>query len=302
MRSYRLGTVMVVATCWVALAATAWAAPKGAKAIFDSGGGGGTIGMSVNASPAPTVSAAPVVEKYAGISYQILVMGADGQMQPVSKTRTFRSGERVKILASAYRPGYLTVANVGSSGQMHVLFSEYVDARRLTQIPPNGNLRFDATPGTEKLLLMLSNEPNPLAPGRSANTMAAAPAPAPMAAPAYPSPQSMPPPPAMPGETTMAAMPAYPPMTPDLASASLVASLDGAKSLKVKGAKDLVVDDGMENSYTVVAPTANGYKTVRGGAKDLLVESADGMNYGMVPTAAMQGGGILTLEIKLKHR
>lgn len=318
MRSYRLGTA-VVAACWVALAATAWAAaPKGAKAIFDSGSGGGTIGMSVNARPAPTGSAMPVAEKYAGISYQILVMGADGQMQPVSKSRTFRSGERVKILASAYRPGYLTVANIGSSGQMQVLFSEYVDARRLTQIPPDGNLRFDAMPGTEKLLLMLSNEPNPLAPGRSANIMAAAPAPAPAPVPApvpvvasaYPSPQTMLPP-TMPGEAPMAAAPTYPPvpapstyppMAPEQASASLVASLDGAKSLKIKGAKDLVVDDGMENSYTVVAPTRSGYQTVRGGAKDLLVESADGMNYGMVPTAAMAGGGILTLEIKLKHR
>ncbi|GAB4218302.1 MAG: hypothetical protein Fur007_23510 [Rhodoferax sp.] len=168
-------TTSLLAAGLLALAGNVCAGPRGAKAIFDSGTGGGTIGMSVNAAPAPVARAEPVAEKFAGISYQILVMGADGQMSPVSKSRTFRSGERVKILASTYRPGYLTVANIGSSGQMHVLFSDYVDARRLTQIPPNGNLRFDAIPGNERLLLMLSNEPNPLAGGRGANTAAVAP-------------------------------------------------------------------------------------------------------------------------------
>lgn len=59
----------------------------------------------------------------------------------------------------------------------------------------------------------------------------------------------------------------------------------------------------MQSSYTVLTSTAQGYKTVQGGAKDLLVEStADGMNYGLVPTSALQGGSALTLEIKLKHR
>jgi len=285
----------------MAAAASALAASTGAKAIFDSGTGGGTIGMSVN-TPAPAVASTPVPQKYAGISYQILAIGDDGQMQPVSKNRVFRSGERVKILASTNRPGYLTVANIGSSGRMHVLFSNYVEARSLTQIPPNGNLRFDANPGTENILIMLSNEPSPLAAPN--NQMVSAPAPMPMPAPAAPAPaypstaSALPPPPPMPSVAGTAA-----PLPPDMASASLVASLDGAKSMKSKGAKDLMVEDSMQSSYTVVSPGQGGYKAVRGGAKDLLVESAaDGMNYGLVPVSAMQGGGALTLEIKLKHR
>jgi len=254
-----------------------------------------------------------------GISYQILAIEDDGQMRPVSKSRVFRSGERVKVLASTNRAGYLTVANIGTSGRMNVLFSEYVDAHKLTQIPPNSNLRFDNNPGTENLLIMLSNEPSPfVAPGAARQTVSApapavAPAPPPyqpatyssQSAPSYAPPpampgEAMPPPPAMP-DTVVTSNP-YVPMPVDQASATMVASLEGAKSLKARGAKDLMVEDSMESSYAVVSPR-QGFKTVSGGAKDMLVEStADGQNYGMVPTSAVVGGGILTLEIKLKHR
>ncbi len=291
--------MLMLGGCLFAASLSALAASTGAKAIFDSGGGGGTIGMSVNA-PRPVAAAEPVAEKYVGISYQILAIGDDGQMRPVSKNRVFRTGERVKILASTNRPGYLTVANIGTSGRMHVLFSEYVQAHRLTQIPPNTNLRFDANPGTENVLIMLSNEPSPLA--APSNQMVSAPPPAPMPAPAAPMPVSTPylPPPPMPDS---AALPSYPPLPPEQASASMVASLDSAKSLKAKGAKDLMVEDSMQSSYAVVSPRQGGYKAVNGGAKDLIMESsAEGMNYGLVPVAAVSGGGILTLEIKLKHR
>lgn len=292
------------------------APPTGAKAIFDSGEGG-TIGMSVNAArPSPDVRrpAAPVeTARYVGISYQIMAIDADGQMRAVSKNRIFRTGERVKILARTNRPGYLTVANIGSSGRMHVLFSEYVDAGRITEIPPASNLRFDANPGTEKVLIMLSNEPSPFAPRRADRTadgaMPSAPPvaytpPAPLPSPSYgPSPSSAayppPPPMAQPGSSYSAS--AYP-LPPDQAGATMVASLSGAKALQAKGAKDLLVDDAMQSSYTVVSPK-NGFKPVSGGAKDLVLESApDGMNYGVVPVSAISDGGILTLEIKLTHR
>lgn len=303
---------LVLGACLVAVTLSATAAPKGAKAIFDSGEGG-TIGMSVNPvrqSPVAAANPVPVANKYVGISYQILAIDNDGQMRPVSKSRVFRSGERVKILASTNRPGYLTVANIGSSGRMHILFSEYVEAHKLTQIPPNTNLRFDDNPGTENVLIMLSNEPSQFGGPAAGGQMVSAPPPAPVYSPqptaGYTS--SLPPPPPMP----MAAMdvpmpqpvavPEYSPLPPDQASASMVASLEGAKSLKAKGAKDLMVEDSMQSSYAVVSPR-QGYKTVSGGAKDLIMESsAEGTNYGLVPVAAMAGGGILTLEIKLKHR
>lgn len=286
------------------------AAPTGAKAIFDSGEGG-TIGMSAGAArpAAPVVAAAPVAAatpaRYVGISYQILSIADDGQMRPVSKNRIFRSGERVKILARTNRSGYLTVANIGSSGRMHVLFNDYVEGHRPTEIPPNTNLRFDGNPGTEQILIMLSNEPSPFAApgaGRAVNQAAAAPPPAPSYTPPPPSgSQWVPPAPMADAGTSSVAVPSYP-LPPEQAGATMMASLGGAKSLKAKGAKDLMVEDSMQSSYAVVSPR-QGFKAVSGGAKDLIMESSpDGMNYGLVPAAAIAGGGILTLEIKLTHR
>lgn len=307
---------LVCGACLIATAVSALAAPKGAKAIFDSGSGGGTIGMSVRtARPAAVAVAEPAAstDQYVGISYQILAIENDGQMRAVSKNRVFRSGERVKILARTNRPGYLTVANIGSSGRMRVLYSEYVDANRLTEIPPNTNLRFDSNPGTENILIMLSNEASPFGAPSSGNQMVSAPPPV---APIYPdqaaapaqaaAPYTPPPPPmAEPQPTAMpdaAAAPIYPALPPGDASANLVASLEGAKSLKARGAKDLMIEDRMESSYAVMS-SRQGFRAVSGGAKDLLVESsADGVNYGVVPVSAVADGGILTLEIKLKHR
>jgi len=114
---------------------------------------------------------------------------------------------------------------------------------------------------------------------------------------AYPTSAGLPPPPPMP---TLVNTP--PPFSSDMASSSLVASLDSAKSMKAQGAKDLMLEDEMQSSYTVLSVGPGGYKAVRGGAKDLMVESSpDGMNYGLIPVSAIQGGGALTLEIKLKH-
>jgi hypothetical protein len=83
---------------------------------------------------------------------------------------------------------------------------------------------------------------------------------------------------------------------------AMVASLNGAKSLKAKGAKDLMVEDQLESSYAVLS-SKQGYRAVAGGAKDLVVETTpEGMNYGVLPVGAITGGGILTLEINLRHR
>ena len=297
---------------------SAMASPKGAKAIFDSGSGG-TIGMSAEAprAPAATVDASVRTERperYVGISYQILAIGPDGQMKAVPKSRVFSSGERIRIIASTNRPGYLTVANIGTSGRMNILFGEYVDARRLTQIPASGTLRFDAIAGTERILLMLSNEPIPFG-GSGAGTqqvMAPAPAPAspppvpaysdPVAPPVYSQPVApQPPVGAGPGMENLAMLPP-PGMKTASPDSAMVASLNGAKSLKAKGAKDLMVEDQLESSYAVLSSN-QGYRAVAGGAKDLVVETTpEGMNYGVLPVGAITGGGILTLEINLRHR
>jgi hypothetical protein len=274
--------------------------PKGAKAIFDSGEGS-SIAMSAGA-PRPAAPAAapmtPTQQKFVGISYQIMTVSDDGQMRAVSKSRVFRSGERAKIVVRTNRPGYLTVMNIGPTGNTAILFNEFVEPFRMVEVPRASNLRFVGDPGTERVLFMLSNDPNPMAtqvnsaPPPAPNTAyVPAPAPAPSAAytpPPAPSPSYAPAPVAV-AEN----LPPPPPMP------TMVASIEGAKNLK--GSKDIVAEDSMQSTYSVVSANS-GWKPRKAGMKDLVVESEAGVNYGVIPVAAMSGGGILTLEVKLTHR
>jgi len=252
--------------------------PKGAKAIFDSGEGPSVV-SPVSKKPVQSEST-PAVQKYVGISYQIMLLSADGSFKPVSKARTFRSGERVKLIVRTNRPGYMTIINIGPTGNTHILFNEYVDAFTFHEIPKNTNLVFAGPPGIEKLLIMLSDQPNPIA-----NTPITVQSP-PQRNP-YPTqePSTPPPPP-----TNVAQAP----------SASDISSmLESAKG--IRGAKDIVVEDSMQSKFAVISPKTN-YRPVEYGAKDIILESSGGVNYGVIPVSVIQGGGILTLQVNLRHR
>jgi hypothetical protein len=274
------------------------AGPKGAKAIFDSGEGP-SVSMSLDQTQVPSSSAAPVQqEKYVGISYQLMLLSDDGQFSIVPKSRVFKSGERIKLLVRTNRPGYMTIFNVGPTGNTNLLFNEYVEALGVREIPKNTNFRFVGPRGTERVLIMLSNEPNPMvqqppmASGTGGIPQQAGfpPAPPPSgtegAFPPSPSASLSPPP------SDMAYLPPPPPVQ------SVVASIEGSKGLK--GSKDIVAEDNMSSSYTVISPR-NNYKPIKTGMKDIVLESSTGNNYGVIPASNLAGGGILTLEVKLEH-
>jgi hypothetical protein len=78
----------------------------------------------------------------------------------------------------------------------------------------------------------------------------------------------------------------------------IASNIDGAKNLK--GAKDLVAEDGMKSSFAVVSPQSQ-WAPVKSGTKDLVLESSQGTNYGVIPASAVSAGGILSLTVKLRH-
>ncbi len=275
--------IFVLSLFVLGLAAEAPAGPKGAKAIFDSGEGP-AIRMSSGGStvkPATQVASAPAREKYVGISYKLVLLRDNGSFDIVKKTRTFRSGEKIKLLVRTNRPGYLTIMNIGTSGNSTVLCSEQVDPGAMIEIPRTGNFRFSGPPGTEKLLIMLSGQPNPMgAPATS--TVASAPPPPPVAD----STAALPPPPPPVGQPDLANTP--PPPPPAVMTASL------------EGSKDITLDNN-STSYSVINPK-KGWKPEARGKKDIVMESAGGENFGVVPASYVADGSILTLEIKLNHR
>ena len=68
----------------------------------------------------------------------------------------------------------------------------------------------------------------------------------------------------------------------------------------LEGSKDITLDDN-STSYSVINPK-KGWKPEARGKKDIVLESAGGENFGVVPASYVQDGSILTLEIKLKHK
>ncbi|HQL89137.1 MAG TPA: DUF4384 domain-containing protein [Syntrophales bacterium] len=286
---------LVCAMVFTPMAADAQKSPKGAKAIFDSGDGAAVRMSSGGAAPS---TAAPAPEKYVGISYKIALMKPNGDFSIVPRTRTFRSGERIKMLVRTNRPGYLTIMNIGPTGNTTVLFNEYVEAKQLYEIPKSTALKFAGAPGTEKVMIMLSNNQNPIVGGQS-TTVATAPVAPPPAAPPV-----MPPPPA--GDPAGSMPPSLPPPPPGPvadAGSSLPPPPPMAIASSMQGSKDIVVEDHNRTGYAVISPKA-GWKPSAKGTKDIILESdaRDGSNYGVVPASALDEGGILTLDLKLTHK
>lgn len=289
MRGFKISLFILLALTIFFHGNEIYGGPKGAKALFDSGEGPSTV-ASVSQKQTPTQTQV-AKEKYVGIAYQLMLLKPDGSFTPVSKYRTFKSGERLKILVRTNRPGYLTIMNMGPTGNTHILFDEYVEAFNFVEIPRGSNLVFAGPAGTEKLLIMLSDSPNPIT-NKQGTTVQAPPPPSPPSAGSTP--PSYTPPSAPPSQVGIAGTPPPP--------GDLIATLDGAKSMRgSKGAKDLVVEDNMKSTYAVVSPQT-GYKPLSKGAKDIIVESSGGVNYGVVPVSAMAGGGMLTLQINLTHK
>lgn len=273
---------------------------RGAKALFDSGEGTSVRMSSGGPASAPAVAQAPRQEKFVGLSYKLALLKPNGDFAIVPKSHTFRSGDRVRLIVRSNRQGYLTILNIGPTGNTNVLFNDYVEARTMYEIPRNTNFRFVGQPGTEKVLIMLSANPNPMG-GQgpvvadAGNRQEVPPPPPPNYGTLPPPPSSgtlpppppnnLPPPPPGPTADASSGFPPPPPM--------MLANIEGAK--------DIVMEDTMKTSYAVVSPRG-GWKPSAKGTKDIVVESANGDNYGVVPVSAIEEGGILTLEVKLSHR
>lgn len=227
--------------------------------------------------------------KNVGISYKIILITKEGQTKIVQTSYVFKSGDKIKLMVKTNKEGYLTILNIGSSGNTHVLFNEFVEASKEIEIPHKSNLRFIGDPGTEKFLVMLSNNPNPFVQSSKKDeqrTVATQ-------SPAKPSPATAPSePPSSPVQQSTTSQPAPPSHQerdePKSQLPMLLANLEGAK--------DIVLEDNLETSYAVVSTKDNKLSSTK-----MMVESKSGSHYGVVPASVLKNG-IITLEIKLKHK
>lgn len=105
-------------------------------------------------------------------------MTRDGKTTTVLPTETFQSGDKVRLIFSTNRDGYIYWLAKGTSGQYQVLFptqkagmDNTVVKNKEYTVPTRGAWRFDDQKGTENLVCVLS--PKPIANLDRAVTLAA---------------------------------------------------------------------------------------------------------------------------------
>ncbi len=123
--------------------------------------------------PASTPSGVPIIPavQHLGLRYNVMLVNSQtGAAEPADPDRTFRRGECVGLEFEANRSGYLYVLSQGSSGRWQSLFpseempdeSNIVRARSTVRVPVNHCFQIEDPPGTERLFVVLSRNPEDL--------------------------------------------------------------------------------------------------------------------------------------------
>jgi hypothetical protein len=140
-----------------------------AKSLF-FGEEGDVVAASTAGKPAVKPALAKVAVKKTialkqiGASYFVRLKRADGTVEDVLASRSFRSGDRFQLGVKVNRPIYVYVMNQDPSGNLTQIFpvngqDNYVNAMGTVFLPSKGAFEFDAQPGVEQLLVFLSPKP-----------------------------------------------------------------------------------------------------------------------------------------------
>jgi hypothetical protein len=142
-------------------------APQAVPAPVRSGAPGSSPdGTPVIAAAARRTAPAPANGQPLGLKFSITKL-VDGRMVEVSPDSPFRAGDRIRINVMPNSPGFLYIISQGSSGTWKPMFpspevedgNNRVDALREYAMPPGSRIVFDSQPGTERLFIVLSREP-----------------------------------------------------------------------------------------------------------------------------------------------
>jgi hypothetical protein len=131
-----------------------------------------TASANVNANTGVKAYSAPAL----GMGYTLYMRDASGNAVRVDPTRSFRTGERVRILLETNTDGYLYIFNTTDNGDPVMIYPDtrlddggnYIEAHVPIEIPSreeaDENYRwftFDNKPGTERLYVVFSRDPLP---------------------------------------------------------------------------------------------------------------------------------------------
>lgn len=136
-------------------------------------GGGATEPAAAKQKIESASSGVPIIPvvQHLGLRYNVMLVNSQtGAAEPADPDRTFRRGECVALEFEANRSGYLYVLSQGSSGRWQSLFpsdempdeSNIVRSRSRVRVPVNHCFQIEDPPGTERLFVVLSRNPEDL--------------------------------------------------------------------------------------------------------------------------------------------
>ena len=122
---------------------------------------------------APAQKAAPIkvaskkpANRNIGASYFIRLKNSDGSTRDVLASRKFQSGERFQLGVKVNKPSYIFVFNEDANGKVTQIYPQpghnnFINAMGVVFLPGQGAFEFDREPGTEHLLVYVSQQPVP---------------------------------------------------------------------------------------------------------------------------------------------
>lgn len=135
---------------------------------------------NTNTAVAANANANASVKAYSepalGMGYTLYMRDANGEAVRVDPARSFRTGERVRILLETNTDGYLYIFNTTDNGDPVMIYPDtrlddggnYLEAHVPIEIPSREEtdesyrwFTFDNKPGTERLYVVFSREPLP---------------------------------------------------------------------------------------------------------------------------------------------
>jgi hypothetical protein len=120
-----------------------------------------TTGQLVTGAANPYATRGVEMENaiYAGIAYEVQIMGADGQTTPVNTaTYEFHTGDKFMLIYRPSLPGHMEIYNINAAGQKTLIDSSDMAAGQMTKLGP---YQFANQAGDESLRLVLTPCSNP---------------------------------------------------------------------------------------------------------------------------------------------
>lgn len=146
---------------------------QNARSLFSSGTGVSIENKAPNAVSRPATGESTRVSKekdFTGLSYSVYQELEGGNLSKVSPKKSFRTGDRIRVVVLTNKDGYLSVFNIDPARKLSLVSEQRAKSGENINIPEKGFLKFVGAAGAEELIFVLSARPLPQSAKNTKNT------------------------------------------------------------------------------------------------------------------------------------